>query len=87
MKNERQKLETHWRSEAAIQDEKLQKLEVKLVVVQRLTHKNLSKHKSFMNSNQTAAEVCKAAGVGRRTVFSYLPKKRKEKTEIMEETA
>ncbi|MHC4792044.1 MAG: recombinase family protein [Planctomycetota bacterium] len=33
----------------------------------------------YDNSNQTAAEVCKAVGVGRRTFFRYLSKKREEK--------
>ncbi len=37
----------------------------------------------YDNSNQTAAEVCKAVGVGRRTFFRYLSKKReKEKAEM-----
>jgi DNA invertase Pin-like site-specific DNA recombinase len=33
----------------------------------------------YENSNQTAAEVCKAVGVGRRTLFRYLSKKHEEK--------
>jgi DNA invertase Pin-like site-specific DNA recombinase len=37
----------------------------------------------YNNSKQTAAEVCKAVGVGRRTFFRYLSRKReKEKAEI-----
>ena len=36
----------------------------------------------YDNSKQTAAEVCKAVGVGRRTFFRYLSRKReKEKAE------
>ncbi len=37
----------------------------------------------YENSNQTAAEVCKAVGVGRRTFFRYLSKKREEKSTEM----
>lgn len=37
----------------------------------------------YENSNQTAAEVCKAVGIGRRTFFSYLSKKRKQKLEAI----
>jgi DNA invertase Pin-like site-specific DNA recombinase len=32
----------------------------------------------YENSEKTAAEVCKVAGVGRRTFFAYLAEKRKE---------
>ncbi len=32
----------------------------------------------YDNSNQTAAEICKVVGVGRRTFFRYLSKKREE---------
>lgn len=35
----------------------------------------------YKNSNQTAAEVCQAVGVGRRTFFRYLSKKRLESAE------
>lgn len=32
----------------------------------------------YENSDQTAEEVCRAVGIGRRTLFSYLAKKRQE---------
>ena len=35
----------------------------------------------YKNSNQTAVEVCQAVGVGRRTFFRYLSKKRLESAE------
>jgi DNA invertase Pin-like site-specific DNA recombinase len=33
----------------------------------------------YENSNQTAAEVCQAVGIGRRTLFSYLAQRRQLK--------
>jgi len=33
----------------------------------------------YENSNQTAAEVCRTVGVGRRTFFKYLSEKRKQR--------
>jgi len=32
----------------------------------------------YENSNQTATEVCKAVGIGKRTFFSYLAQKRQQ---------
>ncbi len=32
----------------------------------------------YENSNQTAAEVCKTVGIGKRTFFSYLAQKRQQ---------
>jgi DNA invertase Pin-like site-specific DNA recombinase len=32
----------------------------------------------YENSDQTAEEVCRAVGIGRRTLFSYLAKRRRE---------
>lgn len=40
----------------------------------------------YENSDQTAAEVCKAVGIGRRTLFTYLAKK-KEEAQIQAEAA
>jgi DNA invertase Pin-like site-specific DNA recombinase len=41
----------------------------------------------YENSTQTAAEVCKAVGVGRRTFFSYLKMKREQIAEMTEENS
>jgi DNA invertase Pin-like site-specific DNA recombinase len=41
----------------------------------------------YENSTQTAAEVCKATGVGRRTFFSYLKMKREQIAEMTEENS
>jgi DNA invertase Pin-like site-specific DNA recombinase len=41
----------------------------------------------YDNSNQTAAEVCQAVGVGRRTFFSYLSQKRKQNSNLKEENS
>jgi len=41
----------------------------------------------YENSNQTAAEVCKTVGVGKRTFFSYLKMKREQIEEMTEENS
>ncbi len=41
----------------------------------------------YENSTQTAAEVCQAVGVGRRTFFSYLSQKRKQNSNLKEENS
>jgi DNA invertase Pin-like site-specific DNA recombinase len=37
----------------------------------------------YENSSQTAAEICKAVGIGKRTFFSYLKMKREQKLKSM----
>jgi DNA invertase Pin-like site-specific DNA recombinase len=41
----------------------------------------------YENSTQTAAEVCQAVGVGRRTFFNYLSEKRKQNSNLKEENS